>query len=111
MPTVQIVTFRLHGLDPEAFAAHCEAVAPVFAELPGLVAKTWLGDADTGVHGGVYHWRDRAAMEAYVAGDTFGALKANPAIADLRTVAYDVLEAPSATTRAPRADDTVAAPA
>jgi len=111
MTTVQIVTFRLEGVTPEAFAAHCEGVAPAFAEIPGLVCKTWLGDPASGVHGGVYHWRDRAAMEAYVAGEVFGALRANPAIADLRTVAYDVLETPSATTRAPLAGDTAAAPA
>ena len=111
MTTVQIVTFRLDGLAPEAFAAHCEAIAPAFAELPGLVCKTWLGDAATGVCGGVYHWRDRASMEAYVAGEAFGALRSNPAIAELRTVAYDVLEAPSSITRAPLAGDTAAAPA
>ena len=33
--------------------------------LPGLDAKYWLCDPEHNSYGGVYLWRDRAAMEAY----------------------------------------------
>ena len=62
---IQIITFQLNDLSLEAFEAHVETVAPAFALLPGLDAKYWLCDAEHNSYGGVYLWRDRAAMAAY----------------------------------------------
>jgi hypothetical protein len=106
--TIQIVRFTLDGLDHDTFAAHCEQVAPAFAGIPGLISKAWLGDERAGIYGGVYAWRDRAAMDAYVAGDVFAAVRVNPAFAGVTTEAYDVLAAPSRIT-APGAGDTAVA--
>ncbi|MFL5862476.1 MAG: YdhR family protein [Solirubrobacteraceae bacterium] len=96
---IQLVTFHLDGLDPEAYRAHCQAVAPTFAELPGLRAKAWLANRSTNTYGGVYAWESREAMDAYVSGPIFGALLANPGMAHVTTRDFDVLERPTQITR------------
>ena len=76
---IQIVTFRLAGLTRDDYAAHCEAVAPQFTQIDGLRAKAWIADARTNTYGGIYAWESEEAMEAYVHGPVFGALRSNPA--------------------------------
>ena len=36
---IQVVTFKLDGIDDAAYRAHAEQSAPTFAALPGLRAK------------------------------------------------------------------------
>jgi len=96
---IQIVTFQLAGLEPDAYRAHCEAVAPAFTELSGLRAKAWLADPSTNTYGGVYAWASREAMESYVSGPLFGALLTNPGIADVTTREFGVLGRPTEITR------------
>jgi hypothetical protein len=92
---IQIVTFELAGLDPDAYREHVEASAPAFTEIPGLRAKTWLANPSTNTYGGVYTWESRGAMEAYVSGPIFGALLANPGIAHVTTRDFGILERPT----------------
>jgi hypothetical protein len=96
---IQIVTFRLDGLEPDEYERHCQAVAPAFAEIAGLRAKAWIGDARTNTFGGVYAWESREAMEAYVGGPVFGGLRSNPAIREVVTRDFGVLERPTRITR------------
>jgi hypothetical protein len=92
---IQIVTFQLAGLEPDAYRAHVETSAPAFIGIPGLRAKTWLANPSTNTYGGVYTWESREAMEAYVNGPIFGALLANPGVAHVTTRDFDVLERPT----------------
>ena len=96
---IQVVTFQLAGLEPAAYRAHCETVAPSFTEIPGLRAKTWLANPSTNTYGGVYAWESREAMEAYVSGPIFGALLGNPGMAHVTTRDFAVLERPTEITR------------
>jgi len=96
---IQIVTFQLAGLEPDAYRAHCEAVAPRFTEIPGLRAKAWLACPSTNTYGGLYAWESRETMEAYLSGPIFGALLANPGMAHVTTRDFDVLERPTEITR------------
>ena len=96
---IQIVTFRLARLSPEEYAAHCEAVAPAFKDIPGLRAKAWLADERTNTYGGVYAWASRDAMEGYLQGPIFGALRANRRIAGVMSRDFEILERPTRTTR------------
>ena len=96
---IQVVTFRLAGLAPDAYRAHCEAKAPAFAEIPGLRAKTWLANPSTNTYGGVYAWDSPEAMEDYVDGPIFGALLANPGVTGVKTREFGVLERPTEITR------------
>jgi hypothetical protein len=96
---IQIVTFQLDGLEPDAYRAHCEASAAAFAEIPGLRAKAWLANPSRNTYGGVYAWETPEAMEAYVSGPLFGALLANPRLANVTTRGFGVLERPTEITR------------
>jgi hypothetical protein len=96
---IQVVTFQLAGLESDAYRALCEAKAPAFTEIPGLHAKAWLANPSTNTYGGVYAWDSREAMEAYVRGPIFGALLANPGMADVTTREFGVLERPTEITR------------
>ena len=96
---IQIVTFELAGLEPDAYRAHCEVSAPAFAEIPGLRAKAWLANSSTNTYGGVYAWESQDAMKAYVSGPIFGSLLANPGVAHVTTHDFGVLKRPTEITR------------
>ena len=89
---VQIITFNLSGLTDEEYRSHCEAIAPAFAQLPGLVSKTWLANAETNTYGGVYLWRDRRSMESYERSDIYGGMLANPHLEGLVARSFPVVE-------------------
>ena len=89
---VQIITFNLKGLSDEEYRSHCEAIAPAFAQLPGLLSKTWLANAETNTYGGVYLWRDRRSMESYERSDIYGGMLANPHLEGLVARSFPVVE-------------------
>jgi hypothetical protein len=95
--TIQLITFSLDGLSPEAYAEHTAQVAEAFAPgtIDGLRAKTWLADRAGNVYGGLYVWRDAHAQQAYVAGERFAALRANPHMTGVRSVVFGILEEPT----------------
>ena len=62
---IQIINFHLKGLSEGDFRAKCDEIAPLYAELPGLISKVWLANRRTNTYGGVYTWESRAAMEAF----------------------------------------------
>lgn len=96
---VLIVQFELAGIRPEEYRAHCAQVAPVFATIPGLVAKYWIADEAANTYGGVYIFRDPEALEAYRQSDLFKQIQANPAFAAASQHAFEVLADATAITR------------
>ena len=96
---IQVVTFRLDGIDDAAYQAHAEQNAPVFAALPGLRAKVWLANPQDGAYGGIYTWDDVAAMRAYQGGKIFQGLQANPHMIDVTVSDFSVLAGPTKVTR------------
>ncbi len=96
---IQIITFSLEGISEQDYLQLIESAAPAFAELPGLVHKTWLANAETNTYGGVYLWQDRESMESYPETDIFKQMAANPYFKDFTTREFDVPEGPSRITR------------
>jgi len=96
---VQIINFGLRGITEGDYVSMCESLAPAFAGLPGLVGKTWLANRDTGTFGGVYVWEDRQAMEQFTRTDLFNAVATHPNLENVRSVDFDVLDAPTRVTR------------
>src|SRR5262245_8559154 len=94
-----IVNFQLNVLSSEAYAAHCAQVAPVFAGLPGLIAKYWLANPETNTYGGVYLWQDQTAMDRYLISDLCQRIAANPHFINVTMQDFAVLPEPSAITR------------
>jgi hypothetical protein len=96
---IQVITFKLDGIDEAAYQAHAEQNAPAFAALPGLRAKIWLANEQTNTYGGIYTWDDVAAMRAYQSGKIFQGLQANPSLVDVAVRDFSVLDGPTKVTR------------
>jgi len=97
---IQVITFRLSNMTPARYVALCDELAPTFAAIPGLLAKTWLANSESGLYGGVYHWRDRAAMET---ANVFGVVRSYPDFTEASSRDYPVLEGPTRITHGPDA--------
>ncbi len=95
---IQIVCFNLKDLSDPDYRRACEASAPVFAEVPGLLSKVWLADERTNTYDGVYTWVDRAAMEAYVRSDLFKDIAADPDFIDITSRDFDIIVGPTRVT-------------
>lgn len=89
---VQIVTFDVTGLTDEGYLEAGAQLAPAIAEMPGLIAKIWLAEPEGNGYGGVYLWRDRAAMEGYIASDLFQAVAAFPHFTNIASRDFAVHE-------------------
>ena len=96
---IQVVTFKLNGIDEAAYQAHAEQNAPAFAALPGLRAKIWLASEETNTYGGIYVFDDVAAMRAYQGGEIFRGLQENPHLVDVSVRDFSVLAGPTKVTR------------
>ena len=96
---MQVITFKLDGIDDAAYQAHAEQHAPVFAALPGLRAKIWLVNPQANTYGGIYTWNDVAAMRAYQGGQIFQGLQANPHMIDVAVRDFSVMDGPTKVTR------------
>jgi hypothetical protein len=96
---MQVITFKLDGIDDAAYQAHAEQIAPAFAALPGLRAKIWLANREANTYGGIYTWDDVAAMRAYQDGEIFQRLQANPNLIDVAVRDFPVLAGPTEVTR------------
>jgi hypothetical protein len=96
---ILMVNFSLSGLDPENYGQHCEQIAPIFADLPGLVSKTWIANPASNTYGGLYVWRDRQSLEDYLASDVFKSLGTSPYLTNVTAREFGVLDAPTRITR------------
>lgn len=96
---IQIINFALDGVTEMEYREMVETIAPAFADLPGLVSKTWLADSKTNMYGGVYVWESREAMEEYKETDIYKGVLANPYFGSIIVKDFAVLEGPSRVTR------------
>lgn len=91
-----MVTFSLSGMGHADFEAACPEIAPAFAEVPGLIAKLWLGDEAEAVYGGLYLFESREAAEAYRDSEMLRrAVHENPRFGGVSVRAAAVLDAPT----------------
>ena len=62
----EIVTFKLpDGMTREEVFSNYEKTAATWAENPDLIRKNYLFDAEKGIAGGVYLWREKAHAEKW----------------------------------------------
>ncbi len=95
---VQIVNFKLVGIDESDYLRLCDELAPAFAAVPGLTSKVWLADSASGVYGGVYLWDSEASMRAFASTDLFASVVSHPNLTDITSREYGVLTGPTAVT-------------
>lgn len=90
-----IVTFELQNMSEAEYYRGCDEDAPAFANVPGLIAKIWLADGADNTYGGIYTFRDRASLDAYLASDLFRSIQDAPEFVNLKVQSFDVLEGPT----------------
>ena len=95
---ILIINFNLHEITREQYEGVCDELAPTFASIPGLISKTWLANEETNTYGGVYLWRDRQAMLDFKGSELFGEIGSNPALTNMTTTDFELMEGPSRVT-------------
>ena len=96
------VSYVLRGADPVQHSELCEQLAPAVAAVPGLLAKTWLTNRETGRFGGFYVFASREAFERYVASELYDTLLSPGSVAAVSASDFSIAELPTALTRGPR---------
>ena len=95
---IMIVNFSLTGVTETEYFALCDQLAPAFADAAGLVAKSWLADAESNTYGGVYVWQDKQAMADFKASDLFNSVATHPNLDGVTSADFDVLPGPTEVT-------------
>ncbi|MED5470691.1 MAG: YdhR family protein [Verrucomicrobiota bacterium] len=95
---ILIINFNLQDLSRAQFGEACQDLAQTFAEIPGLITKTWLANEETNTYGGVYHFENKQAMLDYKESEVFAAIGANPAFVNPVITDFGILEGPSKVT-------------
>lgn len=88
----QVVTFGLKDITEEQFHGAVEPDAPVFADMPGLLAKVWLRDPETNTYGGLYLWADQESYEGYIGGEVFNGITTNPHLENVESRDFGVFD-------------------
>ena len=94
---IQIINFNLKDMTDAGYRSMAKEVAQAFASVPGLLGKIWIADAAKNTYGGVYLWRDAAAMKAHLASDLGKGVAGNPHFANVTSRDFEVLGGPTAT--------------
>ena len=62
----EIVTFRIpDGTTREQHSTNSEKSAPTWRDNPDLIRKNYIFDAEKGIAGGVYLWKEKAHAEKW----------------------------------------------
>ena len=96
---IQIINFNLDGISRNEYEQVCNDLAQTFADVPGLVSKHWLANDDTNTYGGVYIFESKAAYEAFIGSELFAAVGGNPALVNVSSKDFGVIEGPTRITR------------
>jgi len=95
---ILIINFNLQDLSREQFEEACQGLAQTFADIPGLITKTWLANEETNTYGGVYNFENEQAMLDYKESEVFAAIGNNPAFINPVITDFEILEGPSKVT-------------
>ena len=97
---VLIVMSSFEGVASELEKDAARIADPV-AQVPGLIWKLWLENPASGTVGGVYLFESEEALTRFVDGPIAAGINGHPDLRDVSMRVFDVMHAPSLTTRAP----------
>jgi len=85
--TVLIVNYELENMTLDEHAALGSAVAPNFVadSIPGLLGKSFIGDIDRGVFGGVYYFSSQKSVDDYLESELCKGVVAHPNLVNFKT--------------------------
>ena len=81
--TVLIVNYQIENMSMEEHFELGSAVAPSFT--PGLLGKSFIGDLDRGIFGGLYYFSDSESVDVYLKSDLWKGVVAHPNLINFKT--------------------------
>ena len=89
---VLVVNYELSEMSLEAHAQLGSNVVGNFApgKINGLIGKTFIGNIDKGVFGGVYYFTDQASVDAYLESDLWKGIVAHPNLINFKKDNYNI---------------------
>ena len=94
---IRIITFHL-AIARDEYVGLALEKAPEFSRWPGLLAKWWIGDDESGTYGGVYVFASREDADRSRDTDLFRSIFTHPALQQVNEREYDLLDAPTSVT-------------
>jgi|TARA_B110000046_G_scaffold185881_1_gene230107 hypothetical protein len=93
-PQMQVLTvnYELSEMSLEAHAQLGSDVVGNFApgKISGLIGKTFIGNLEKGVFGGVYYFTDKASVDAYLASDLWKGIVSHPNLVNFKNDIYSI---------------------
>ena len=85
--TVLVVNYQLENMTLEQHAELGSAVAPNFTSenVPGLIGKSFIGDVERGVFGGVYYFSSLESVNTYLESELWKGVVAHPNLVNFKT--------------------------
>ena len=85
--TVLIVNYQIENMSMEEHSELGITVAPNFTSenVSGLLGKSFVGDADRGVFGGVYYFSDSKSVDLFLESDLWKGVIAHPNLINFKT--------------------------
>ena len=89
---VLVVNYELEEMNLEDHAKLGSDVAPNFKpeNIDGLIGKTFIGDVDAGVFGGVYYFSSPESVDSYLDSELWKGVVAHPNLVNFTTDVYGV---------------------
>ena len=87
-----IVNYELKNMTLEAHSELGSEVVSNFSpgKIDGLIGKTFIGNVDNGVFGGVYYFKNQKTLDAYLNSSLWNGIATHPSLINFKTDAYGI---------------------
>ena len=91
-PHVLIVNYNLKDMSIEQHNELGATVAPNFTpeKIEGLIGKSFIGNTETGIFGGVYHFKTKEAINNYLSSEFWQGIENHPNLVNFTKEIYGV---------------------
>ena len=92
--TVLIVNYQLENMTLEEHAELGSAVAPSFTSenVPGLLGKSFIGNLETEIFGGVYYFSNHEDVDVYLESELWKGVVAHPNLVNFKTDVFKTFD-------------------
>ena len=92
--TVLIVNYQLENMTLEEHAELGSAVAPSFTSenVPGLLGKSFIGNLETEIFGGVYYFSNQKDADVYLESELWKGVVAHPNLVNFKTDVFKTFD-------------------
>ena len=92
--TVLIVNYQLENMTLEEHAELGSAVAPSFTSenVPGLLGKSFIGNLETEIFGGVYYFSNQKDVDVYLESELWKGVVAHPNLVNFKTDVFKTFD-------------------